>query len=718
MKKRKNYCEIKFILFCLCGLCCFTMLLCYCSEAANHIVINEVCSKNFSVICDENGNYSDYVELYNPAIVPVSLTGFSLSDSQNNPDSHSLDTIIIPGKGHILIWLDGTDADIVRHASFKLSGYGEELYLSNQYGRIIDSINVPKLEYNTAFARSTDGGNQWTRQAPTAGESNDNSNPVLPIQLDMPSFSVESGFYEDDFLLKLTANENEIIFYTLDGSDPTPDSQKYTEPIMVCDASQKENLYAARTDLMADMKYTPDFKVDKGTVVRAIAFSPSDGTISKTATAIYFVGLNPEEYQNYSILSLVTDPDNLFDEKTGIYGNGEALENYIELAGDQNGSVPDSYTDSTGHTYYKYTSTNAFNKGKEWEREANIIFFDNMHTPKMQQEVGIRIAGQSSRDASQKSFNIYARDIYGGNEIITYDFFENMPYSSIKLRNGGSNHDGSKIYDSFLQSVVKDRDVSVQDSKPCVLFLNGEYWGIYNIRERYREDYFQNHYGIASNNVWMSEPGSPGIGGMEAWNAYDAALRFISENDMTYVENYKQACELIDMQSLIDFYCIQLYIDNTDVGFDKNIAVWRSKQTGSGEYEDGKWRFMLFDLDGALGDPTRNTFKESEWWKPDLNLMDEEIIKSLLKNIEFRERFVNTFMEIADSNFNYADIHEELTKWKTCYQLQAVKSHQRFISSDIGPEEYEDYISYIDNFFKTRRNYIVVYLIEEMKTWQ
>lgn len=711
--KRRN-CGIKFVLFLSSCLCIFITLLCLSAGAANHIVINEVCSRNFSVICDENGNYADYVELYNPALVPVSLTGFSLSDSKEDLKRCTLDTMIIPAGGHVLIWLDSSANNVVGHASFKLSSQGEEIYLSNQYGTIIDSVKVPKLEYDTVFARIKDGGEEWGRQTPTAGESNDCSEYVLPIELGMPSFSVESGFYEENFWLELTANEGEIIFYTLDGSEPTLESQEYKEPIMIHDASANENLYAGRTDLRTDMKYIPDFKVDKGTVVRTMAFSPVDRTVSRVATAIYFVGLDAEAYENYAILSLVTDPDNLFDEKKGIYGNGEALENYIESAGMQNGVVPDEYTDSDGNIHYKSMSTNAFKTGKEWEREADIIFFDEKHVKKMDQTIGIRIAGQSTRNAAQKSFNLYARDIYDGNEMIAYDFFEGEGYSTVKLRNGGSDYAKSKMYDPFLQSLVKDRNISVQDSRLCVVFLNGEYWGIYNIRERYKEDYFQNHYGISGNNVWMIDAGRPSIGEWEAWNDYDTMLKFISENDMSQTENYERASEMIDIQSLIDFYCIQLFIDNNDVGFDKNIAIWRSRKNGDGAYEDGRWRFMLFDLDGALGDSENNTFEESEWWKENFNLMDEEMIKSLMKNVEFRKRFVDSFEEIADNNFNYEDVHEKLVKWQERYQVQAVKSHQRFISKDIGLEDYGEYISHIDDFFKTRRRYIMKYLKEEI----
>lgn len=695
--------------------CALSGILCYSSAAADDIVINEVCSNNFSLICDENGNYSDYVELYNPASVPVSLTGFSLSDNKNELNKCSFDSMMIPAKGYKLIWLDGTDSDVIGHASFKISSRGESIYLSNSNGTIIDSVEIPQLAYNTVFARVGDGGSIWQKQIPTAGMANNKENILPDIKLEKPELSVESGFYQEAFLLEMNAGEDEVIYYTLDGSNPTTDSARYEEPLCITDASQNDNIYAARTDLTAEMEYVPAFKVDKATVVRAIAASPDGSKISEIATETYFVGFEgKQEYDGYPILSMVTDPDNLFDGTTGIYGNGNALEAYDEAAGLADGKVPGSYVDEDGGVHYRYMSTNAYHSGKEWERNVCLIYFDEDHKERLKQEAGIRISGESTRNAAQKSFNVYARDIYDGQETFAYDFFEGMEYDSIKIRNGGTDHPRSKIYDPFLQSLAGGRAVSIQASKPCVVFLNGEYWGIYNIRERYKEDYFRNHYGISENNIWMIDSGAYSIGGWDAWNDYNDMICFISENDMTDPENYQKASELLDLQSLIDFYCIHLYIDNNDMGFDKNIALWRSVRVSDGEYEDGRWRFMLYDLDGALNGYENNTFVDSEWWKKDFCLMDEGIISSLLENQDFKKQFADTFIEIADTTFDYETVHGELMRWKEKYEVQVIKSHQRFIASDIGEEEYNSYIEHIDNFFKERRGFIIPYLQEEM----
>ncbi|MDE7432497.1 MAG: CotH kinase family protein, partial [Lachnospiraceae bacterium] len=157
--------------------------------------------------------------------------------------------------------------------------------------------------------------------------------------------------------------------------------------------------------------------------------------------------------------------------------------------------------------------------------------------------------------------------------------------------------------------------------------------------------------------------------------------------------------------------------DNSDMGFDKNIALWRSIRVGDGEYEDGRWRFMLYDLDGALGGYENNTFVNSEWWKEDFCLMDEGIISSLLENQDFKKQFADTFIEIADTTFDYETVHGELVRWKEQYEMQVIKSHQRFIASDIGEEEYNSYIEHIDNFFKERRGFIIPYLKEEMEKY-
>lgn len=680
------------------GVLGITALLCYSVAAAQQIVINEVCSNNFTVICDENRRYSDYVELYNPAPVPVSLSGFSISDNIQERDERLLNTIIIGPRDYYLVWIDGSDNDMAAHADFKISRDGETVYLSNASGEIIDSVEVPPLDYNTVFARVEDGALIWERMEATAGKSNNGARVFPSAELDVPLFSATSGFYENEFDLEITAGEGETVYYTLDGSDPTVDSVRYRGPIRIKDPGENENVYAARTDLSTVSDYVPPFKVDKAVVVRAIACNESGTVVSKPHTETYFINYEAKvEYKGLPIVSLVVNPANLFDDAKGIYVNGETLEEYKKIGeGD------------------RYDASNAFNRGKEWEREALLQYFDAEHELRLAQGVGIRIAGQSTRTAIQKSLNVYARDIYDSENQFAYDFFENMTYSSVKLRNGGSDHAGSKILDPFLQELVAQRDVSTQASFPCVVFLNGEYWGIYNLRERYKEEYFENHYGISKKNVWMIDAGAESIGGYLAWTEYDSLLNQVSQMDMTIPDNYDWICAKIDIQSLIDIYVVNLFIQNGDVGFDKNMAVWRCGQVQEGEYGDTRWRFMLYDLDAALSGYDINTFEISEWWKEDFNLMDEVLISRLMENEDFKKQFCLSFMDMVNTVFSYERVHEELERWRTIYQEQVIKSHQRFVDADIGEEFFSERIEHMDTFFAKRPDYITKYLAQEL----
>lgn len=716
------------LLVILTGCIFFGIWLCFPAIAAENVVINEVCSSNFSLIADEGGNYPDYVELYNPGSVAVSLEGFYLADREGVQDGaafeggaggnlahqYALDHITIPAKGYALIWMDGSGAE--EHAPFALSKDGDELYLvSALNGTVVDSVRIPALSYNTVYGRRADGAEEWALMTATAGSANAAAVLLAEESLEEPLFSAESGFYEESFLLTITAEENQTIYYTLDGREPDTQDMVYEGPILIEDASGRENLYAARTDLAPSGNYVPEFKVDKATVVRAICYDEENHACSPVVTKVYFVGYeNREEYDGMAILALTADADALFDPESGIYGNGVAFEEYKNAGGLQDGEVVSQFTDENGIVRYRYTASNAFNKGKEWEREATVTFFDEGHSYCFSQNVGIRIAGESTRGAAQKSMSIYGREIYDDIAEFPYAFFEGTSYSTIKLRNGGSDHEKSKIMDAFLEQLCLERDVSVQRSSPCVVFLNGEYWGIYNIRERYQEEYLREHYGVAAENAWIVDCGQSAAGSDAAQSAYDGAVDFVAGCDMTDEALYRTAESLWDFQSLLDFYCINLYVDNIDVSFSRNIALWRAGQQTDSEYGDGRWRFMLLDMDGALNSWDSNTFQTSMWWDEQADLMDEPVIAGLLKNPEFKKRFCLTFMDIANTVFSYDRVHESLMEWMALYETQAVKSHQRFISDEIDETVYEEYIMEMDDFFKNRFSFITECLKSEL----
>lgn len=681
--------------------------------AASHVVINEVCSSNFSALADENGEYPDYAELYNPSAQEVVLDGLYLSDNEKHLKNSPLDGVTIPAGGRVVIWLDDSGSDGM-HAGFKLSKGGDSLFLSDENGKILDSLTVPELSYNTSYARCADGQAEWSRMTATPGLANEEGGRLTERAGEEPLFSAESGFYEESFSLTMEAAEGMEIYYTLDGSEPSADSYLYEEPVLIEDVSGRDNVYSARTDLSPTNSYTPDFPVDKAVVVRAVAYDPENDTFSDVKTASYFVGFSEkEDYDGFAVFSLVTDPDNLFDAETGIYGNGAEMERYKKLGGLQDGKLLDSFTDENGELHHRYMASNAFREGKEWEREATIAFFDEEHAYQFTQNVGIRISGQSTRGAAQKSLNLYGRDIYDENTVFPYAFFDGMEYSTIKLRNGGSDNARSKIMDAMLESLVTDRDVSTQASRPCVVFLNGEYWGVYNIRERYGEEYLSNHFGVGENNVWLIDSGSADIGETEAADAYEAMLS-LGEYDLTVPENYALAESMIDLQSLIDFYCINHYIDNMDLGFGQNMALWRTIWQENAAAGDTRWRWMIFDVDGSMTGWDNNTFENSEPWDAEMALMDEPLMRALMQNEAFRKRFALSFMDIANTCFAYDRVHGILEEWRKTYRTQVTRSHQHFFSEDFSEADFDGYLDEMDAFFKRRFDYIVPCMAREL----
>lgn len=682
------------------------------SLTSDKVVINEVCSNNFTLIKDENGNYYDYIELYNPSSEAISLEGCFLSDDENQLQKYALDSVIIPSKGRYVVWLDGIGDAAIGQIGFRVSRLGEEIFLSNLNGEeIIDSVVVPKLSANTSFGRVNDGGKEWKQMTATVGESNNTAEILPSTELKDPVFSVESGFYDEAFSLTITASENEVVYYTLDGSDPTFDSNIYEAALEVDDASRQENVYAVRPDLSPTREYVPSFKVDKATIVRAISYNKQDNTVSKIVSKVYFIGYaEKEEYNDLPIISIVTDPSNLFDMETGIYGNGTKLEQYKAAGGEKDGELLESFTDEEGNSHHLYMASNAFNDGKEWERKAAVSYFDDGHKYSFTQNVGIRVAGQSSRATPKKAFSIYGRDIYDENVIFPYEFFPGTNYSTIKLRNGGSNNYTVMITDAFLEELAVDRNISIQRSTPCIMFLNGEYWGIYNIRERYKEEYLSNHYGVKENNVWLIDGDAARVGDNEAQDAYKNMIAMITECDLSYDDVYAMICDMIDVQSLIDYLCINLYIDNRDVSFMQNTALWRTAESEKSEFGDCKWRWMLFDLDIAIHNDSNSL---PLTWMKENDLMNEPVVRSLMASEQFRKQFCLTFMDIANTTYAYDTVHEELMEWEETYKTQMVKSHQRFFDADFTQEEYEGYIEDMDIFFKQRFPFAMKSLAEE-----
>jgi hypothetical protein len=424
---------------------------------------------------------------------------------------------------------------------------------------------------------------------------------------DTITFSQESGFYPNDFTLTLTSSDNSKIFYTTDGSDPTSSktAQEYSGPIQVKDRSNEPNIYSdyaedenSAISVSRGTGYKkPPFLVEKGMVVRAAAKNGQN--FGKIHEKSYFVTTGQlAQYKEFTVISLVTNPDNLFDPDKGIYVTGTQYINW-KNSGSFNPAKSPWDVDNV---------CNYFSSGSDWEREASIAIFENGKVT-IEQNVGIRIKGSSTRNVQQKNFNVYAREKYGNKKIKSSTLFPDnydingkqiTEYDSICFR---SISEEVRTRDQFSLRLIKDRELQTTYAmKNSVLFLNGEFWGMYVITEKFSDQFFNSHYGIPKDDIVFLKEEDVKKGSQDEYTNLDNFMDLYSKKDLSDSKNYQDVCNLFDIDSFIDHYATNLYL----VTFDwpnHNYGLWKNNgdKIDGNDFSDGKWRFMTYDIDYTLG---------------------------------------------------------------------------------------------------------------------
>jgi hypothetical protein len=366
-------------------------------------------------------------------------------------------------------------------------------------------------------------------------------------------------------------------------------------------------------------------------------------------------------------------------------------------------------------------------KGAEWERPANIEIFENGKSV-VSQDVGIRTKGAASRAWPQKSFNIFARQDYGKSSV-EYDLFDGEAtkaknnkvidtFDGFTIRNGGNDNMAGFFRDSVAQSLVTDRAMTTQATSECILFIDGEFWGIYQLMEKYNSDYFKSHYGIKKNDVCFIKNGSLEDGNDQDLSEWNNLLGNLSRVDMTLDENYQRACAELDMQSFIDYFAAQIYWANHDWP-NNNTGVWRSNAVDpENPYADGKWRMVLFDTEYSsnLADkvsetgPTFNSFNQASgggmggfggFMGGGGSLSGA--FSNLMKNETFRQQFELSFMDMANYNFDTKKTTAAINYYRN-FKQQILDTYKRFPSSKHTHNEqtFEQDYQLLETFYNTR----------------
>ena len=653
------------------------------------LYINEVCTQNKSCFTDSLGKASDWIELYNGGNAELDISGFGLSDDAALPLKYVFPAGTAIGRGEYLLIAAAKKGNYTEelNTGFGLSKSGETLILSSPDGEPLQTLEIPALAEDTAYGRSAGG--YYAVMPPTPAAEN-RSAPADPV------FSLESGFYSSDAVRELTLSSDGEVYYTLDGSDPTasPTAVRYSGAIPMYDRSTDENVYSryqyeedSPFSITAMQPYEANpAPFDKATVVRAAA-KDAGGAFSRVITKTYFV--MPEEklkyYSEIPVISVVTDPAGLFDKDRGIYVAGQQ---YLDWLRDLEQGE------------YRSECANFLSTGKEWEREADVTYFkDGVHG--FTQKMGMRLRGASTRNSPAKSFNFYARAKYGDSKL-DYPLIEDNV----------SELDGKPVkrYDSFglraVSWIDKLREYAVHsalrdlpalagyDSSRCMLFLDGELWGMYEITEKASDYYIQSNYGVPAENVTLYKNGVLEAGPEDEPLNLQHLGDYCAEHDLTDPECYDYVTSAVDTESLIEHYCTGLYIGTWDWP-NYNYFLWRynGEPIEGNPYSDGKWRFGSFDFDYSAGltygDFGGESYEHDSFQKADgvKESIPTVIFAKLLENPAFRQQFADRFVQYAESVFEASKMTAELNAEEERFMDYMTMTAWRWNNGDPGTEQ-------------------------------
>lgn len=568
-------------------------------DAANRLPLGGVYISEFG---GSTGSVaSDWVEIYNSTGSAVSLGGYGLSNNPKNPAKWVFPDISIEPGEYLLLYATGS-ADKAQKKNLKLnfciSSTGEALFFFDPNGKLIDKLSAGRMKSGQSYGR--DGSdNRFYYAEPTPGAQNGKGYEGIT---QLPAFSVTPGIYDNAVTVAITAGEGEAIRYTTDCTTPNASSEVYSG----------------------------ELSISKNSVIRAAAFR--DGYLSgDVATATYLFRSDGVNHA-LPVVTLVTDPDNLWNSKTGIYATGDQFD-------------PDaaSYADTLkSATYYQAKFATEEQVDTIWEKPAAFSLFDDNGKQVFTQNVGIRIAGSFGRGRAQKGFNVIARKEYGKGSM-EYPFFENRPYTEYKavvLRAGAQDQNRSKIRDELASGLLEGTDINIlyQAYRPTVLYLNGEYWGVYFMKEK-RNRFFVAQHENTENNVDLA------IGKGFKQRTYGdnsdwvSLYEYATTHNLSASDAYNYVAERMDVDSFRDYMIAEIYNGNTDT---YNFQYYRLK--------GGKWKFIFYDFCWGFQSPGHETLA-FRMGKTPSDVCSAKLFAAMLQNKGWRDSFCRRFAELLNTAF-------------------------------------------------------------------
>lgn len=483
-------------------------------------------------------------------------------------------------------------AEINLHTSYSLNSTGQQLVLRNAVGGIADSITIGAMQTNHSRGRQPDGTTNWCLFSQPTPDTTNFSASCYSGYGTAPVIALTSGFYSGNQTTTISGTTPGTIHYTLTGQDPQLSSATYAGSVSI------DSTLVLRAKLIpADTNYLP-------------------GPI---AASSYFLNENI----SLPVVSIVTDPYNLFDQNYGIY---------------MLGNTPD-----TGFGDIPFHNANFW---QGWVRPCNVSFFDTSHVLGFETAASIRIQGNWSKVFAQKGFFIDCDDDYGSKPL-NYQLFPDKPateYRGFNLRNAGSDYNNCHMRDRMIHKTVQPVcDVDMMDGFACVVFINGEYWGVYELREKQDKHYIANNSECDDDSTNFLQFDGDIIEGDN--KDFIETYSFIGGNDMTVQANIDTAATMWDFENMCDYFITETFYANTDWlgGYTNNIKFWQPRNY------DAPWRYVLWDLDLALNSDTINMLNTAI--NPPVMNPHSYMLRSLLLNDSFKIYFVNRYADLLNTTF-------------------------------------------------------------------
>lgn len=618
--------------------------------SAQPVRINELQSANRSTVADPDfGAFEDWVELHNPGPTPVDLGGYFLTDDVAIPDRWRVpDGTILAAGGYLVLWADGLDIDL--HMSFGLSRDGEYVRFSDPTGLPVDAVSFGAMPADVSYGRLPSEPGVWGYfLAPTPGTTN--SGTTVDGFLDPPVFDPPAGFHAGTLQVQVSSSDPDaVVRYTLDGTPPNEYSEAATSPIFVSGT----------------------------TAIRAVSFR--DGLVpSRPATATYFI----DEYPTLPVVSLVTDPANFFDGDIGIYVVG------------WNGIVG-------------YCSKAARNWNQDWERPIHIELFETDGGLAFGQDAGVKIFGGCTRLYNQKSLALYARAEYGPGRFRhrIFPWLDLDSFNNLVLRSSAQDWWRTMFRDGMIQTLIQQgMSIETQAYRPALVFLNGEYWGIHNLREKLNEHYFADHFGLDPGQIEIIQNDDGSIfGGSDHFEALMAYVRSAAISDPAALD---VVAGWLDIDGYIDYVVAEIYSANGDWP-GNNLKYWRPRT------DDGRWRGAIFDMDmgfggNQYGTTATNTLAlatstSGEIWSN--QPWSTELLRRLLLNERFRNRFIQRMAAHISTTFETEHVLGVIDSLKANIAAEVPRHRARWTKSISYNADWDVLIEIMREFARNRAQYV------------